>query len=367
MLKSLAVKPSVCSALVRYSLRPCIVAAHSSARLYSSNSQNGGLNFFNRSNLPANTIIKFVPQQEAWIVERMGKFRKVLQPGLSILMPFLDKIQYVQSLKEVALEVPSQSTITSDNVTLDMDGVLYYRVVDPYKASYGVEDAQYAIVQLAQTTMRSEIGQMSLDLCLRERTTLNSHITVAINEAAQDWGIRVLRYEIRDIRPPVNVVSSMNQVVEKDRQKRAVILESEGRSQSEINISQAHKTTEVLKSEGEMRKRINWAKGASEAVNLQAVADAQAITTIAKAISDTPGGKDAVSLHIAEKYIESFGNLAKETNTLILPANLDNFSQFIAAGMGIYQNLDNKQLAKTVLSSGKKPIITATATRHISK
>ncbi|KAF6011450.1 hypothetical protein HII13_002459 [Brettanomyces bruxellensis] len=293
-----------------------------------------------------NTIVKFVPQQEAWIVERMGKFNKVLKPGLAILVPFLDKVRYVQSLKEVALEIPSQSAITSDNVTLDMDGVLYYRVVDPYKASYGVEDAQYAIVQMAQTTMRSEIGQMSLDLCLRERTTLNSHITTAINEAAQDWG---------DIRPPVNVVDSMNQVVEKDRQKRAIILESEGRRQSEINISEAHKQTEVLKSEGEMRKRVNWAKGSAEAVTMKADADSAAIKKIAKAITDNKGGKDAVSLRIAEKYVDAFGKLAKETNTVILPSNLDNFSQFIAAGMGIYKNIDSNTLAKKVIDADKAP------------
>lgn len=321
-------------------------------RHYSNNQQPGGLNFFNRSRLPTNTIIKFVPQQQAWIVERMGKFNRILQPGLAILIPFLDKIQYVQSLKEVALEVPSQSAITSDNVTLDMDGVLYYRVVDPFKASYGVEDARYAIVQLAQTTMRSEIGQMSLDLCLRERTTLNAHITTAINEASKDWGIKVLRYEIRDIRPPVNVVDSMNQVVEKDRQKRAVILESEGRRQSEINLSQAHKQSDVLQSEGEMSKRVNLAKGSAEAVNLRAEADSAAIKKIAKAISESQGGEDAVSLRIAERYIEAFGKLAKETNTLILPANLDNFSQFIGAGMGIYKNLDKNQLAKKVLDAG---------------
>lgn len=324
-------------------------------RLYSSNQQRGGLNFFNRTSLPMNTIVKFVPQQEAWIVERMGKFNKILKPGLAILVPFLDKVRYVQSLKEVALEIPSQSAITSDNVTLDMDGVLYYRVVDPYKASYGVEDAQYAIVQMAQTTMRSEIGQMSLDLCLRERTTLNSHITTAINEAAQDWGIQVMRYEIRDIRPPVNVVDSMNQVVEKDRQKRAIILESEGRRQSEINISEAHKQTEVLKSEGEMRKRVNWAKGSAEAVTMKADADSAAIKKIAKAIADNKGGKDAVSLRIAEKYVEAFGKLAKETNTVILPSNLDNFSQFIAAGMGIYKNIDSNTLAKKVIDADKAP------------
>ncbi|GMG20813.1 unnamed protein product [Ambrosiozyma monospora] len=185
------------------------------------------LNYFKKARLPVNTIIRFVPQQTAWIVERMGKFNRILEPGLAIMVPVIDKIQYVQSLKEVAIEVPSQNTITLDNVTLEMDGVLYYKVTDAYKASYGVEDAQYAIIQLAQTTMRSEIGQLSLDMVLRERTALNVNISTSINEAAKDWGIEVLRYEIRDIRPPVNVVNSMNQVVEKERQKRANILESE--------------------------------------------------------------------------------------------------------------------------------------------
>lgn len=318
--------------------------------------------FSNASSLPSNTIIKFVPQQEAWVVERMGKFHKILQPGLAILMPIIDKVRYVQSLKEVALEVPSQNAITADNVTLEMDGVLYYKVVDAYKASYGVQDPQYAIVQLAQTTMRSEIGQMSLDLCLRERTTLNQHITTSINEASKDWGIEVLRYEIRDIRPPVNVVNSMNQVVEKERQKRAIILESEGSRQSEINISEAHKITEVLKSEGQMSKEVNIAKGLAEATALRAQAEAAAIRTIAEAIKSSPAGKDAVSLHIAEQYVNAFGKLAKETNTMILPASIDNFPQFIASGLGIYNKLNEQQLSQKVVEGVvSKPTTTTKA------
>ncbi|ODV86063.1 hypothetical protein CANARDRAFT_197522 [[Candida] arabinofermentans NRRL YB-2248] len=320
-------------------------------RFYSGS--NGSLNYFNKSRLPANTIVRFVPQQTAWIVERMGKFNRILQPGLVVMLPILDKIQYVQSLKEVAIEVPSQNTITLDNVTLEMDGVLYYKVVDAYKASYGVEDAQYAIIQLAQTTMRSEIGQLSLDLVLRERTALNINITTSINEAAKDWGIEVLRYEIRDIRPPINVVNSMNQVVEKERQKRANILESEGLKVSEINISEAHKQTEILKSEAEMSKRINLAKGDSDAILLRAKANADSIKLIANAIRNTPGGKDAVALSIAEKYIDAFGKLAKETNTVILPASLDNFPKMIASGMNIYNKLNETDLAKEVLTADK--------------
>lgn len=189
--------------------------------------------------LPTNTVVKFVPQQEAWVLERMGKFQTVLQPGLAILVPFLDQIRYVQNLKEVALEIPAQSAITQDNVTLELDGVLYYKIVDPYKASYGVEDAEFAVSQIAQTTMRSEIGKLTLDRCLgkklllifnlkAERSQLNVFIVEAMNNASFDWGIRCLRYEIRDIHPPENVVASMHQQVSAERKKRAEILESEG-------------------------------------------------------------------------------------------------------------------------------------------
>jgi regulator of protease activity HflC (stomatin/prohibitin superfamily) len=181
-----------------------------------------------RKSLPVNTIVKFVPQQEAWIVERMGRFNKVLEPGLAILLPVIDQVRYVQNLKEVAVEVPSQSAITQDNVTLELDGVLYYRIIDPYKASYGVEDAEYAVTQLAQTTMRAEIGRLSLDRTLAERSQLNANIVEAMNAASRDWGIKCLRYEIRDIHPPENVVTAMHQQVSAERRKRAEILESEG-------------------------------------------------------------------------------------------------------------------------------------------
>ena len=188
--------------------------------------------------MPSNTLIKFVPQQEAWIVERFGKFNRILEPGLAILFPFVEKIKYVKTLKEVAVEIPSQSAITQDNVTISLDGVLYYKITDPYKASYGVEDADFSVAQLAQTTMRSEIGQLTLDRTLAERAQLNVNIVNAINEAATAWGIRCMRYEIRDIQPPEQVVKAMHSQVSAERQKRAQILESEGSRQSAINVAE---------------------------------------------------------------------------------------------------------------------------------
>lgn len=266
------------------------------------------MTFFQRQSLPANTVIRFVPQQTAWVVERMGKFSRILEPGLAILVPFIDRIKYVKSLKESAVEIPSQSAITADNVTLALDGVLYIRVFDAYKASYGVEDAEYAVAQLAQTTMRSEIGQLTLDHVLRERQTLNANITAAINDAAQAWGVTCLRYEIRDIHPPANVLEAMHRQVSAERAKRAEILESEG-----------HKTASI-----------NRAEGAAEGIR-----------RVADAIKQTPGGSDAVALQVAEKYVEAFGNLAKESNTVVVPADLGNMSSLIAGGLKIYEQVQN--------------------------
>ncbi|GME73295.1 unnamed protein product [[Candida] boidinii] len=316
------------------------------------------LNYFSKRELPANTIIRFVPQQTAWIVERMGKYHRILEPGLAILIPFLDKIQYVQSLKESAVEVPSQSAITSDNVTLELDGVLYIKVIDPYKASYGVEDAQYAITQLAQTTMRSEIGQLTLDHVLRERQSLNNNITAVLNDAANDWGIQCLRYEIRDIHPPSNVLEAMHRQVSADRSKRAEILESEGKRQSEINISEGRKASTILASEAKQAEEINSAKGESEAILLKAKATAESIKQVAKAINETPGGKDAVALQVAEKYVEAFSKLAKESNTIVIPAGLDNVSSWMASGLGIYDSLTKQNKlsdpSKLIENSEKK-------------
>lgn len=290
-------------------------------RLYSSSNgfknQNPALSFFQRAKLPANTIIKFVPQQTAYVVERMGKFLKVLQPGIALLLPFLDRISYVHSLKETAIEIPSQNAITADNVSLELDGILYIKVHDPYKASYGVEDFKFAISQLAQTTMRSEIGSMSLDAVLKERQKLNTNINQIINEAAKDhWGVECLRYEIRDIHPPQNVVDAMHRQVSADRSKRADILESEGVRQSKINIAEGEKQAAILKAE-------------STAVSIE---------RIAKTIAEH-SGENAVNLQIAQEYIKEFGNIAKTTNTVVIPSSMSDVSGFVASGLSVYDSI----------------------------
>ncbi|ELR09759.1 hypothetical protein VC83_01177 [Pseudogymnoascus destructans] len=328
---------------------------HTSPRRPSNNSGLMGLggssipsSYFQRPSLPANTIIRFVPQQTAWIVERMGKFNRILQPGLAILVPFLDRIAYVKSLKESAIEIPSQSAITADNVTLDLDGVLYTRVFDAYKASYGVEDAEYAISQLAQTTMRSEIGQLTLDHVLKERTALNSNITAAINEAAQDWGVTCLRYEIRDIHAPEEVVKAMHRQVTAERSKRAEILDSEGQRQSAINIAEGRKQSVILASEALRSEQINMASGEAEAILLKATATAAGIDAVANSIATgKEAAQGAVSLSVAEKYVEAFGKLAKEGTAVVVPGNVGDIGSMIASAMAVYGQVGDAQ-AKTM-------------------
>ncbi|KAF8469106.1 hypothetical protein BDZ91DRAFT_847896 [Kalaharituber pfeilii] len=300
--------------------------------------------YFQRQRLPANTIIRFVPQQQAWVVERMGKFHRILEPGLAILVPFIDKIQYVKSLKEVAIEIPSQSAITADNVTLELDGVLYIRIFDAYKASYGVEDAEYAISQLAQTTMRSEIGQLTLDHVLKERAALNTNISHVINEAAADWGVKILRYEIRDIHAPEPVLQAMHRQVSAERSKRAEILESEGQRQSAINIAEGKKQSVILASEALKAEQINSAAGEAEAILLKAKATAAGIEAVARAIRENKeAAQGAVSLSVAEKYVEAFGKLAKETNTVVIPAQLGELGGMISGALSIYGKVSETQ------------------------
>ncbi|CAK4032846.1 Stomatin 2, mitochondrial [Lecanosticta acicola] len=300
--------------------------------------------YFQRSSLPANTVVKFVPQQTAWIVERMGRFNRILQPGLAILVPVIDRIAYVKSLKENAMEIPSQSAITADNVTLELDGVLYTRVFDPFKASYGVEDADYAISQLAQTTMRSEIGQLTLDHVLKERAALNTNITQAINEAAADWGIRCLRYEIRDIHAPGPVVEAMHRQVTAERGKRAEILDSEGQRQSAINIAEGRKQSVILASEAIKAERVNAAAGEAEAIMLKARATAAGIDAVAKSLSEgKQSAQGAVSLSVAEKYVDAFGKLAKEGTSVVVPGNVGDIGQMIATAMSVYGNVSQSQ------------------------
>lgn len=278
---------------------------------------NDAMTYFQKRTLPANLLIRFVPQQEAWVVERMGKFSRVLSPGAALLFPFLDKIRYVQSLKEQAVQIEQQSAITMDNVTLHLDGVLYVKVTDPYRASYGVEDANYAVSQLAQTAMRSEIGRLSLQQVLRERQELNERITATINEAAQAWGVICLRYEIKDIRPPRDVLDAMHRQVSAERAKRAEILESEGHLQATINRAEGEKQTTVLQAQGV----------------------AQSIAYIAKAISENEQGKDAVTLQVANSYIHAFEKLAKEGTSVVVPAKLDDMGGMVASGLSIFDSI----------------------------
>lgn len=326
--------------------------------MFRSSSSSSPSTYFQRSSLPANTIVKFVPQQTAWIVERMGRFNRILNPGLAILVPVIDRIAYVKSLKENAMEIPSQSAITADNVTLELDGVLYTRVFDAFKASYGVEDADYAISQLAQTTMRSEIGQLTLDHVLKERAALNTNITQAINEAAADWGIRCLRYEIRDIHAPGPVVEAMHRQVTAERSKRAEILESEGQRQSAINIAEGRKQSVILASEAVKAEQVNTASGEAEAILLKARATANGIDAVARAISEgKQAAQGAVSLTVAEKYVEAFGKLAKESTSVVVPGNVGDIGGMIATALSVYGNVSKTQaqtMAQKVITDGQQ-------------
>jgi len=314
------------------SLRPEFPLVHChQLRLSSSNSST--------NNNPMNLGVMFVPQQEAWVVERMGKYHTILDPGLNFLIPIVDRISYVQSLKEIAIDIPQQSAITKDNVAINIDGVLYLRIMDPYKASYGVEDPQFAVTQLAQTTMRSEIGKMEMDGLFKERENLNISIVMAINTASEAWGIQCLRYEIRDIKLPERIQEAMQMQVEAERKKRAAILSSEGQKASEINIAEGQKQAKILASEAEKAQLINQATGAAEAVIVAGEARARSIRAVAGALDSERGGQ-AASLAVAENYVEAFGNLAKTSNTLLLPSNVGDVSGMVTQAMAIYSKLD---------------------------
>jgi regulator of protease activity HflC (stomatin/prohibitin superfamily) len=293
--------------------------------------------------------VKFVPQQQVWIVERMGRYRASMQAGLNFLIPFIDNISYRHSLKEEAVDIPSQTAITKDNVTLIIDGILYLKITDPKQASYGVGDARYAITQMAQTTMRSELGKMTLDRTFLERDNLNVSIVQSINEASVVWGIQCLRYEIKDITPPDNVRQAMELQVAAERKKRAEVLDSEGKRQSQINIAEGIKQEVVLKSEAAMTDQINRAKGEAEAILQVAKATAEGIEMVAASI-DKSGGEKAVALRLAEQYIEAFSKLAKENNTLILPAKTDDAGSMVAQALSIFNSIQGQ------VSAGKKDI-----------
>uniref|UniRef100_A0AC35FPU3 Band 7 domain-containing protein n=1 Tax=Panagrolaimus sp. PS1159 TaxID=55785 RepID=A0AC35FPU3_9BILA len=285
-----------------------------------------------------NTVINFVPQQEAWVIERMGKFHKVLEPGLNILIPVLDRIKYVQSLKEIAIEIPQQGAITLDNVQVQLDGVLYLRVIDPYKASYGVDDPEFAVTQLAQTTMRSEVGKISLDTVFKEREQLNVNIVYAINKAAEPWGLVCMRYEIRNMTMPARVQEAMQMQVEAERKKRAAILESEGHRDAAVNIAEGEKKSRILASEASMQEKINEARGVASAVEMQGQARQRAIEFVSAALNKE-GGHHAAGLVVAEQYVQAFSNLANKSNTLIVPANANDVNSMVTQALTVYKQV----------------------------
>lgn len=280
--------------------------------------------------------IKVVPQQTAWVVERLGKFHAVLNPGLNIIIPFIDRVAYRHSLKEIPLDTPSQVCITRDNTQLTVDGVLYFQVTDPKRASYGTSNYVIAITQLAQTTLRSVIGRMELDKTFEERDAINNNVVSAIDEAAMNWGVKVLRYEIKDLTPPAVILQAMQQQITAEREKRALIAASEGKKQEQINLATGAREAAIAQSEGEKQAEINKAEGQAAATLAIAKAMAEALRTVAAA-TQTEGGMTAVNLQVAEKYVDAFGKLAKENNTLIVPGNLGDMSGMIASAMKIVE------------------------------
>ncbi|HEY6094080.1 MAG TPA: stomatin-like protein [Gallionellaceae bacterium] len=281
--------------------------------------------------------LKVVPQQNAWVVERLGRFHASLAPGLNIVIPFIDRVAYKHLLKEVPLDVPSQVCITRDNTQLQVDGILYFQVTDPKLASYGSSNYLMAITQLAQTTLRSVIGKMELDKTFEERDDINRAVVAALDEAATSWGVKVLRYEIKDLTPPKEILHAMQAQITAEREKRALIATSEGKQQEQINLANGARQAAIAKSEGEKQAAINNAQGQAEAIKAVADATAQAIRMVAQAI-EAPGGMNAVNLKVAEKYVDAFGNVAKTGNTMILPGNMAEMGSMVAAAMSIVKN-----------------------------
>ncbi len=286
--------------------------------------------------------VRVVPQQNAWIVERLGKFHQVLDPGLNVIIPFIDRVAYRHSLKEVPADVPEQVCITKDNTQLAVDGLIYYQVTDPRLASYGTSDYMMAITQLAQTTLRSEVGKMELDQSLQSREEINRQVVSVLDEAGRSWGVKVLRYEVKNLTPPESILRAMQQQITAEREKRALIAKSEGEKQQQINVADGARQAAILNSEGEKQAAINRAQGEATALRVVADATAAAVTAVAEAIGHE-GGLLAANLKVAELYIQAFGNLAKTGNTLIVPTNLSDVSSVIASAMTV---LDRARPAK---------------------
>ena len=278
--------------------------------------------------------VRVVPQQYAWVVERLGKFHEILEPGLNIIIPFIDRVAYRHSLKEVPFDVPEQVCITKDNTQLAVDGIVYYQVTDPRLASYGTSDYLTAITQLAQTTLRSEVGKMELDQSLQSRDVINRSVVSVLDEAGRSWGVKVLRYEVKNLTPPEAILRAMQAQITAEREKRALIAKSEGEKQQEINLAEGEKQAAILKSEGQKQSAINKAQGEATALRVVADATAAAVEVVAAAIGKE-GGQQAANLKIAEEYIGALGNLAKTNNTMIVPTNLADVASVVASAMTV--------------------------------
>lgn len=281
--------------------------------------------------------IKVVPQRSAYIIERLGKYRGTLLAGFNVLFPFIDKVRYRHTLKEQAIDVASQTCITKDNISVEVDGILYLQVIDPKKASYGIDDYRFASIQIAQTTMRSVIGKLELDKTFEERDTINTVIVDAVDKASDPWGVKVSRYEVKNITPPQSIKDAMEKQMRAEREKRAIIAESQGEMQAKINVAEGDKQELIARSEGEKMKRINEAEGRAQEIERVANATAKGIREIATSIGQQ-NGMDAVNLRVAEQYIKEFGNLAKANNTMIIPTNMADLSGLIATATSVIEN-----------------------------
>ncbi len=284
---------------------------------------------------------KIVPQQNAWVVERLGKYDRTLTPGLKFVIPFIERVAYKHSLKEVPLDVPSQVCITKDNTQLQVDGIIYFQVTDPMRASYGSSNYIFAITQLAQTLLRSVIGKMELDKTFEERDHINLSVVASLDEAAANWGVKVLRYEIKDLTPPAAILHSMQAQITAEREKRALIAASEGRKQEQINIATGEREAFIARSEGQRQAEINKAQGEAAAIVAVADATAEAIRKIAEAIR-SPGGEQAVQLKVAEKAVEAYAQLAQKNNTMIVPGNMSEVSALIGTAMTLMKARPNE-------------------------
>lgn len=288
------------------------------------------------------SMVKVVPQRTAIIVERLGKYRATFSAGFQVLIPFVDKIRYRHTLKEQAIDVPPQVCITRDNIAVEVDGILYLQVLDPQKASYGIDNYRFASIQIAQTTMRSIIGKLELDRTFEERETINVSIVEAVDKASEPWGVKVTRYEVKNISPPQSIRDAMEKQMRAEREKRAVIAESEGTKQAKINNAEGDKQELIKKSEGEMQKRINEAAGRASEIEQVAKATANGLRAIALAISEE-NGLNAVNLRVAEQYLVGFANLAKTNNTVILPTNLADVAGIVATATSMFNEIKDKK------------------------